>query len=127
MTEPTDQDATARCDVCHARFEPAEPGQHRCSDACREFAREHRYERTKVLHRLWLDERARQEPCPGGKVRHQNRAEAEKAARKAVRARYAGWPDWLRVYQCDLCRNGWHLTSKPARAKDIAAGIGGER
>ena len=121
------EEGWVRCDVCRRTFQPGAEGQRRCSRTCRDFARDHRGVRSATLHVMYLDWRASVFPCPSGKTRHQVRKDAEAARRKAVRERYRACPDWLRVYQCDLCRGGWHLTSNPARAGNLVPEQGGER
>ena len=140
MTEAAGKTLPSRCDVCLGEL--AAPGQRRCSEACREFARSHKRVHAADLPAAWEKHRrkeaearkreegeaaARVRPCPSGKVRHHKKRDAETARRKAVRERYRACPDWLRVYQCDLCRGGWHLTSNPARAGNLVSGQGGER
>lgn len=112
MVAETQTGASVTCDVCGEDFEPASEDQRRCSDGCREFARQHRHASAKHLAGLWKQHQCWVEPCPSGKVRHQKKRDAVKAARAAARQRYLGMRDWLRVYQCDRCE-GWHLTSKP--------------
>jgi hypothetical protein len=114
------------CDVCGREFAPDKLSQRRCSDRCREFA-QRRKGCAVPLPQLWAELRAREMAaalgiCPCGKVRHQRKADAEKAARSAVRARYRGLSSWLRVYPCDRCFGGWHLTSKPAKRPARPAG-----
>jgi len=101
-----------RCDVCRGEFLTTDDQRLRCSDACREFAREHKLVPAGKLRVLWEQEQRRTRPCPSGKVRHQYRGDAVAAARGAEHLRFSGFPRWLRVYECDLC-DGWHLTSKP--------------
>jgi hypothetical protein len=134
VTEPG---APSRCDVCLSEFEPA-PGQRRCSEACREFARSHKRVHAADLPKAWekavrAETRAREQreaqaaerarPGPSGKVRHHRKRDAVKSARYAVQMRYPDWPDWLRVYQCEKC-GSWHLTSKPARIENIVSAVG---
>lgn len=102
---------TRACDVCGTGFTPASDDQRRCSEACRDFAQQHKHARSKALPALWRRSQESTQPCPSGKVRHQRKAGAEKSARQIGRQRFGGKPDWLRVYECDLC-HGWHLTSK---------------
>jgi hypothetical protein len=104
------------CDVCLGDFEPQDPSQKRCSPRCRRAAQQRRDR----LAQLWAASRASELTralgcCPSGKVRHQSKKEAEKSARSAARTRYRGVRNWLRVYRCDRCFGGWHLTSKPVR------------
>jgi hypothetical protein len=106
------------CDVCGSDFTPGKNSQRRCSARCRGFARE-RPGRQDEYPGLWAEFRARElaialRICPSGKVRHQRKRDAEKSARSAVRNRYRAMPGWLRVYQCERCFGGFHLTSKPA-------------
>jgi hypothetical protein len=115
------------CDVCRTEFQTADDSRFRCSETCREFARRHKRTHAAQLPILWeqeqrqhKQERQQAAPCPSGKVRHQKKRDAEKSARAAVYARYSAVRNWLRVYECDLCR-GWHLTSKPGGRRPAAA------
>jgi hypothetical protein len=108
------------CDVCGTEFTTADYRRHRCSGGCREFACQHKSASSAQLRRLWEQEQQRIRPCPSGKVRHQKKRDAEKSARAATYARYSAVRNWLRVYECDLCR-GWHLTSKPRGRRSPAA------
>lgn len=108
------------CDVCGTEFMPVRLTDRRCSDTCREFARKRRSKQPDALAAAWAAHRASQLArelgvCPSGKVRHQRKSSAERSARSAVRQRYKGLPSWLRVYQCERCFGGFHLTSKPQR------------
>lgn len=114
----TDDRVPAFCDVCGTEFLPERLSDRRCSETCRVFARKRRSKKPDALAAAWAASRAAEIAatlgvCPSGKVRHQRKSGAERSARSAVRQRYEGLPSWLRVYQCDRCFGGWHLTSKP--------------
>lgn len=106
------------CKVCGNPFQGVTPEQKYCSDPCRKFARYYEGLPPSALPKLWAKRQAVQAkkaaPCPSGKIRHQDRDEALKAARTLVRQRYRVFPGWLRVYKCPDCGD-WHLTSKPKR------------
>lgn len=48
--------------------------------------------------------------CPSGKVRHPSRASAKAAAIAVGTRRTHTRP---RIYECDACKGGWHMTSAP--------------
>jgi hypothetical protein len=110
------------CYVCENWYRAPGDRQRCCSDACREFACKYKYVQPPRLRQLWKQEQWRTKPCPSGKIRHQAKRAAEKAAKRQVRLRYSAFPRWLNVYECDMC-GGWHLTSKPqARRQNKALG-----
>lgn len=107
------------CDVCGSDFAPEDDLQKRCSRDCRALARRHIGDAA-TLPRAWAALRASELAmslaiCPSGKVRHQRKQSALNAAWLIGHDRFSAFPDWLSVYECKRCFNGWHLTSKPQR------------
>lgn len=56
------------CDVCGSGFAPASEDQRRCSETCRDFARQHRQLSPKGLADLWRRQQQLAQPCPSGKA-----------------------------------------------------------
>lgn len=109
-----------KCDVCRQEFTPTHDSERRCSELCRDIARENRTLPTKQLFGIWKKRTAiRPDGCQSTrKPRYATKREAVSIAQSASSSRFTGFDNWLRAYHCDGSDGnepcyGWHVTSKP--------------